>query len=146
MHVTSPAEAFPEPGTVCNPAVFYDGSDAFVCYEACERAGAGNAVLKFGEVIDFRVTPMNVEGLEECRYPVKPWAFNEIFACEETIRWKMLGARLWLISFNDVMVEVIFETVALIGRDAVAGPQDKTLMNVVSALKSGRRRPLSGGV
>jgi hypothetical protein len=135
MHVTSPREAFPEPDTVCNPAVFYDGSDAFVCYEASERAGGGNVVLKFGEVIDFRVTPMNVEGLEKCRYPVEPWAFNEIFCCEETIRWKVLGARLWLISFNDVMVEVIFETVSLISRDANARSQDTTLMNVVSALK-----------
>ena len=93
-------------------------------------------MLKFDEVIDLRVTPMNVEGLNECRYPVRPWAHNEIFDCEETIRWKALKARLWLISFNDVMVEVIFETVSLVSHSSDAGPQDETLINVVSALKN----------
>ncbi|MGO4136790.1 hypothetical protein ACEQ6A_19830 [Rhizobium brockwellii] len=141
MHVSSPQEAFPLIGTVANPAVFYDGNDAFVCYEASMRSGRCNVVLKFGEVIDFRITPMNVEGLRECRYPVNPWAFNEVIGGGETARWQALKPRLWLISFNDIMIEVLFETVALISQDAGEGPQDRTLINALNGLKASNAAP-----
>lgn len=131
MQVVRPREAFPELGTVANPSVLYDGKDAFVCYEASPQSGGGNAVLKFRDVIDFRVTPMNVEGLRGCRYPVHPWAFNEVIGGEETVEWKVLNPRLWLISFNDVTIEVLFETVFLIIHDAEGGPPHKTLMGVL---------------
>ncbi|MCA1440375.1 hypothetical protein I6F07_09145 [Ensifer sp. IC4062] len=131
MQVSSPQEAFPELGTAANPAVLYDGNDAFVCYEASVRSGGGNVVLKFGDVIDFRIKPVNVEGLKECRYPVNPWAFNEVVGGEETARWKALNPRLWLISFNDVMIEVLFETVSLVSHDAEGGPQHRTLIGVL---------------
>ncbi|KSV70703.1 hypothetical protein N182_05305 [Sinorhizobium sp. GL2] len=111
--------------------MLYDGNDAFVCYEASVRAGGGNVVLKFGEIIDFRITPMNVEGLKECRYPVHPWTFNEIVGGEETSKWKALNPRFWLISFNDVMIEVLFETVSLIRRDTEGGPQHRTLIGAL---------------
>lgn len=131
MKVSIPLEAFPELGTVENPAVLYDGNDAFVRYEASLRAGGGNVVLKFGEVIDFRITPINVDGLKECRYAVHPWSFNEIVGGEETSKWKALNPRLWLISFNDVMIEVLFETISLIHRDMEGGPQYKTLISAL---------------
>jgi len=131
MKVSVPLEAFPELGTVANPAVLYDGNNAFVCYEASLRAGGGNVVLKFGEVIDFRITPMNVEGLKECRYAVHPWSFNEIVGGEETSKWKALNPRFWLISFNDLMIEVLFETVSLIHRDTEGGPQHRTLIGAL---------------
>lgn len=131
MHVSTPQEVLPEVGTVANPAVLYDGTDVFVCYEASVRSGGGNVVLKFAEVIDFRVTPMNVEGLEECRYPVSPWAFNEVIGGEETTRWQALNPRLWLISFNDVMIEVLFETVSVMSRDKAKGPPHKTLIGAL---------------
>jgi len=63
MQVVVPHEIFPELGTVANPAALYDGSNVFVCYEASERVGGGNVILKFSDVIDFRITPMNVDGL-----------------------------------------------------------------------------------
>jgi hypothetical protein len=131
MQVVDPQEAFPELGTVANPAVLYDGSDAFVCYEASYRAGGGNVVLKFGDIIDFHITPMNVEGLKECRYPVSPWAFNEIIGGEETAKWEVLSPRLWLISFNDVTIEVLFETVSLVCRDPKRESQYVTLISAL---------------
>lgn len=131
MQVAVPREAFPELGTVSNPAVLYDGHDAFVCYEASVRAGGGNVVIKFGGVIDFRVTPMSVEGLTGCRYRVRPWAFNEIVGGEETSKWRAFNPRFWLISFNDVMIEVLFETVSLISRDTEGGPQCRTLISAL---------------
>ena len=74
---------------------------------------------------------MNVEGLKECRYSVHPWSFNEIVGGEETSKWKALNPRFWLISFNDVMIEVLFETVSLIHRDAEGGPQHRTLLGAL---------------
>lgn len=131
MQVIVPREAFPELGTVSNPAVLYDGNDAFVCYEASVRAGRGNVVIKFGEVIDFRVRPMSVEDLKECPYRIRPYAFNEIVGREETSKWRALNPRFWLISFNDVIIEVLFETVSLISRDTESGPQYRTLISAL---------------
>jgi hypothetical protein len=131
MQASVPQEDFPGVGTVANPAVLYDGNDAFVCYEASVRAGGGNVVLKFGDVIDFRITPVTVEGLGECRYPVDPWSITEIIGGKETAEWKVLNPRLWLISFNDVMIEVLFETVSLISRDTEGGPQHLTLLRAL---------------
>ncbi|MEF0944311.1 hypothetical protein [Rhizobium sp. BR 362] len=135
MQVLIPQEAFPEIGTVENPAVFYDGNDALVCYEASIRSGGGNVVVKFGRITDFRITPVNIEGLRECRYPVNPWAFNEVIGGSEITRWRSLKPRLWLISFNDIMIEVLFETVALIGHDAEKVHPYRTLLNAISGLK-----------
>lgn len=131
MQVVVPQEVFPELGTVASPSVFYDGSSVFVCYEASVRAGGGNVVLKFSDVIDFRITPMNVDGLKDCRYPIEPWAFSEILAAEETSRWKALDPRFWFISFRDVTLEILFDTVSLISHDTENGPQNKALINVL---------------
>ncbi|OAP36991.1 hypothetical protein AU381_20405 [Sinorhizobium glycinis] len=127
MQVSEPQEAFPEIGTVANPAALYDGNDVLLCYQASPRAGGGNVVLKFGDVIGFRVSPINVEGLQECRYPVQPWQFNEVAGGKETAEWKALNPRLWLISFSDVTIEVLFGTVSLIVHDAKGGPLLRTL-------------------
>ena len=135
MTVTTPHEAFPEIGTVENPAVLFDGHDAFVCYEASVRAGGGNVVLKFGAVIDFRINPETVEGLEAFRYPVAPWAFNEVEGSEETARRQVLNPRFWIISFNDVMIEVLFETVSMIHHDTERCPPSRTLLNVVQGTR-----------
>ncbi len=89
-------------------------------------------VLKFRDVIDFRITPLNVEGLKQCRYPIQPWAFNEILDSEEAHQWNALSPRLWLITFNDLTIEILFETVSIIDRDAEGGPQHKTLINALS--------------
>lgn len=143
MQVSSPKEAFPELGTVANPAVIYDGNDAFVCYETSVRAGGGNVVIKFGEVIEFRITPMNVEGLKDCRYPINPWTFNEVLEGAETTGWTALNPRFWLISFNDVTIEVLFETVSLISRDTKAGSPYSTLIGTLLELnRSGSRQVL----
>ncbi|NTF32942.1 hypothetical protein G6L88_12860 [Rhizobium skierniewicense] len=140
MQVSSPEEAFPELGTVANPAVIYDGNDAFVCYEASARAGGGNVVIKFGEVIDFRITPMSVERLKDCRYPVNPWTINEVLEGAEATDWKALNPRFWLISFNDITIEVLFETVSLVSRDAKSGSPRTTLIGTLLELNRGGSR------
>lgn len=135
MHISIPQEAFPEIGTIQNPAVFYDGQDALVCYEASKRSKGGNVVLKFGRVIDFRITPVTIDGLRDCKYPVNPGAFNEVIGGEETARWPRIKARLWVITFNHVTIEVLFRTVEIVGRLEEDEPQDKALLDTLNALQ-----------
>ncbi|MFS2180394.1 hypothetical protein ACCC98_31295 [Rhizobium pisi] len=135
VQVSNPHEVFPQIATVANPAVFFDGEDALLCYETSDRAGSSNVVLKFGDVIDLRITPMNVEGLSACRYPIKPWAFNEIVGGEETARWKALNPRLWLISFHDLTIEVIFGSVSFLSREPAHQSPHKTLLDFAASLR-----------
>lgn len=109
-------ENFPAIGTSENPATFYDGSNVFLCYRIAPIGGDGNAVIKFKDVIDFRISPMNVDALPKCRYPLKYWEFNEILDAEETQYWKSLKPRFWMISFRDVTVEILFEDVEFLFR------------------------------
>lgn len=131
IRVVSAKEDFPELDTVASPVVLCDGDDAYVCYQASHRAGLGNVVLKFSDVIDLHISPMNVDGLGECRYPVKPWEFNEVFGAEETQQWEMLNPRLWIISFRDVTLEIMFESVSFVARDDTTAPQLRTLISAL---------------
>ncbi|GKX33100.1 MAG: hypothetical protein MnENMB40S_07180 [Rhizobiaceae bacterium MnEN-MB40S] len=133
--VVAPHEAFPELGTVANPAIHYDGNDAFLCYEASAQAGRGNVVLKFGDVIDFHLTPLNIHGLHKCRYPIEAWSFNEILGSREADPWKVLGARFWLISFNDVTIEILFQTVSIMKHDTEGPSPGATLIDALSLIK-----------
>jgi hypothetical protein len=132
MQVVVPKEVLPELDTVAGPSVFYDEDDAYLCYIASERAGGGNVVLKFEDVIELRVTPLNVDGLKDCRYPVDPWTFNEVVDGEEAAEWKALSPRFWLITFRDVTVEILFATVSVVGRTERGPRPHNTLMSVLA--------------
>ena len=132
MKVIVPQELLPALDIVANPSVLYDGEDAYVCYKSADDDG-GNVVLRFSRVIDFRISPMNVDGLKGCRYPIEPWAFNEIIDGEETARWASLNPRFWLISFRDVTIEILFDTVSVVYRGRERVPQSKTLMRVLAS-------------
>ena len=134
MNVIGPPEILPEIGTVLNPAASYDGEDVFLCYRASERAGISNVVLRFHAVIDFQVTPINVEGLNGCRYPLQPWAFNEVMGSSEVDRWKALHPRFWLISFNDVTVEILFESVSVVHREPKDRSPNATLIELLGRM------------
>lgn len=113
---TGARENFPAIGTVRNPSLFYDGDDLFLCYQIAPLGGGGNAVIRFGAVIEFRNTPVNVDELRQHRYPAQCYAFNEISNAEETLRWNALEPKFWVISFHDMTVEVLFEDAALVLR------------------------------
>lgn len=130
--VIKPSEKLPELGTVENPVVFFDGEDAFVSYEVSRRRGGGIAVIAFRDVTEFRVTPMNVEGLRQCRYPINAWEFNEIINAEETAGWIASKPRYWFISFNDVTIEVIFGHVTLMVHDIVGTSRQQVLLRILN--------------
>ncbi len=111
-----PAEEFPKIGTVANPAIFYDGSDLWLSYEIAPVSGGGVALLRFLDVADFQVSPLNTEGLHQGPYPARPWAFTEVIGAENTPHFMPFTCRFWTISFNDATVLVAFESVELRAR------------------------------
>ncbi|MGR9076323.1 hypothetical protein [Rhizobium leguminosarum] len=135
MHISTPQEPFPEIGRVQNPAVFYDGQDALVCYEPSAGPKGGNVVLRFARVIDFRMTPVSIDGRRDSRYPVNPGTFSEVIGGAETARWHRFKARHWIITFNDVTIEVVFLTVEIIDRHLEEGPQDGAPLNTLNWLQ-----------
>ncbi|WP_174821685.1 hypothetical protein [Ruegeria lacuscaerulensis] len=137
----SPAVSFPEIGTVKSPAVFYDGRTVFLSYEIAPVSGGGVAILKFDDVIEFRIDPMNVEGLRAAEFPVKPWDFQEVTGSEKTERWKALKPRFWTISFNDETIEVVFKQVELIDRTHEATAPDAALMELLASNQADRFQP-----
>ena len=131
MSVTGldPVEDFPLIGTVENPAFFHDGRNLFLCYQIAPISGGGNAVLKFQSVHEFALRPLNVEGLREAEYPVRPWSITEVRGSEKTAqKGSVLPRRFWTISFNDQTAEIVFETVELVLQtETVALPQTTLL-------------------
>lgn len=117
MEGKTPSEAFPPIGTVENPAIFSDGYDLLVCYEIAPSGGGGNAILAFTTVTYFEQNPNNVhEGLRNARYPHRPWDFTEVIGSDRNRSSEWSESRFWTISFNDVMVEIVFSKVSLIHR------------------------------
>lgn len=114
MKSAAPLERFPAIGTVESPALFYDGADILLCYQIAPVAGGGNALLAFTGVFDLRINPTNIQGLASSELPVKPWDFLEISNARRIQRWASLNPRLWTISFNDEMVEIVFKSVELV--------------------------------
>ncbi len=111
MESNVPKEVFPRIGTVENPALFFDGDSLFLSYRVAPVDGDGTVVLRFSDVIHFEQNPVNVEGISAARYPASPWSFTEVIGSDRTSRWRALNPRFWTISFNDVMVEVVFSAV-----------------------------------
>ena len=68
--------------------------------------------LGFRNVRYFKQNTNNVhEGLGKSRYPVRVWDFTEIFDSNRTQRSSVFQKRFWTISFNNVMIEIVFSDV-----------------------------------
>jgi hypothetical protein len=106
--VESPKENLPLYDYVINPVAIFDGRDGLLCYSNAVPARGDITVVRFAEVISLKVLPIDSEYLRQYKYPLKHFAFNEIFGSDETKYWEVVEARLWAISFNDLIVEVMF--------------------------------------
>ncbi|KUP94712.1 hypothetical protein [Tritonibacter horizontis] len=111
-----PREEFPVIGTEEIPAIFFDGDTLLLCYEVAPIDGGGLAILEFSDVLEFKVDPMNVDELSDAAYPVSAWNVTEICGSEKAARWAAMDARYWSLSFSDLTLTVLFDTVKLAGR------------------------------
>ena len=115
MEGKPPLETFPQIGTIEDPALFCAERTLLLSYELAPVGGGGNAILFFSDVVYFEQNPNNVhEGLRQSVYPVRAWDFTEVFGSDRIKRWGHTPRRFWTISFNDVMVEVVFAKVRLV--------------------------------
>jgi hypothetical protein len=126
-----PELAIPE-----NPAIFCDANDLWLAYETtAEPRGENCAIVRFYHVIDHRLSPINDEGLGQHHHAsagLKFYSFNEIIDSAETHKWSALQARYWVITFKDVTLDVIAQSVTVI-RDRVPGVRPaQALLSVVA--------------
>ncbi len=128
-----PREDFPVIGTEEVPAVFFDGDTLLLCYEVAPISGGGLAILEFSDVLDFRVDPMNVDELSDSPYPVSAWNITEICGSEKAARWAAMDARYWSLSFSDMTITVLFDTVRLAGQTRAKRAPHSALRHFIAA-------------
>ena len=112
-------EDLPYIGTVLNPMYFSDGRNVFIAYEVAPLENGGVAVVRFSDVIRFHDLPMNAEQMGRHRYysnGLEFYSFNECAFAEELSAWCVLKSRFWVISFNDVTLEIVFGSFEMVYR------------------------------
>lgn len=98
----------PELGTPETPAILADSDTLWLAY--FELGNETLAVVRFTQLIDHRLAPINDQGLGRHRYVaagLQPYSFNELIETEETVYWQTLGVRHWIITFKDQTLDVI---------------------------------------
>jgi len=105
---SQPVERFPTIGTVENPAIFGDGESLLVCYAIAEVDHGGTATIEFQDIVSFSCLPLNVDGLHTYNTELSYWDFNEVSGDPRLATSSILSRRLWVISFNDVTLEILF--------------------------------------
>ncbi|WP_373236176.1 hypothetical protein [Cohaesibacter celericrescens] len=114
----------PAIGTVEDPSFIWKDRTAYLAYQIAPVDGSGCALLRFRNVIEASIIPLNTEGLFKNtsgpyvpEFPIKPWEVNEIRNDSKTVYWKALNARRWQISFEDWTVDIISEQLELLTID-----------------------------
>lgn len=123
---TEPPElAIPE-----DPAFVSDCDNAWIAYEIAHRDKPTYAVIKFGGVIDFHLTPINDEGLGEHPYVssgLRCYTFHELSDTDATKRWASIGGRHFVITFKDVTIDVIATAPSVVATDIRSDSADAAL-------------------
>ena len=114
MRCLDPPESFPLIGTVQNPMFISDGDDLVLCYEVAPVSGGGIAFIRFTDVSEFSLDGWaNVRALEDASYFARPWKFSEIKGSPKAGQ-EPLSRRHWTISFNDLLLSIVFSKVQLL--------------------------------
>jgi hypothetical protein len=107
-------EDLPSIGTVRSPAFFFNGSNLLLSYEIAPISAGGVAIVEFADVLHFELLPINTRGLVDWHLPAKLWSFTEVEGADLTEEWAILKPRLWTISFNDLTIVLLFNSVRLV--------------------------------
>lgn len=92
------------------PTLLCDSDTLWLCYATAHDRRY--AIIKFLDLIDHRLAPINDEGLDQHPYAragLKHYEFNELTGTPETIKWVVLKARHWVITFKDNTLDVVAE-------------------------------------
>jgi hypothetical protein len=117
------------------PAILADSENLWLGYETNkEPVGNYYAVIKFIDVFDHRLSPINDEGLREHPYytaGLQFYSFNELTGSRECEKWKVLGARHWVITFKDNTLDIIGTSAELVANNIVAQNPVSAIQNTV---------------
>ena len=100
---------FPEIAIPNDPIVLFNGNKVLLCYETIPH-NENYAIIEYSNIIEFKVTPINDEGLGKhpyAKYGLKFYSIHIIENTLETKRWSILGAKYWVYCFKDRTFEVI---------------------------------------
>lgn len=127
----APELGIPEP-----PALVAESGRLWLAY--FRAAEDEVAVVRFSGVIDHHLSPINDEGLRRHPYVgagIQPYSFNELIDTEETLRWSVLRARHWVITFKDNTLDVVAESGVVVQSAMVATSPLKALLSVIASSK-----------
>jgi hypothetical protein len=133
-HVTTwtaaPELAIPDP-----PALLADSKSLWLAYATtAEPRGEVYAVVRFNELIDHRLWPINDEGIGTHPYGgagLTWYAFNEVVNSAEAIRWRALNARHWVVTFKDNTLDVLAVSAEVIVAAVQSSDPVSVLLTVV---------------
>ena len=135
-HVTTwtpaPELAIPDP-----PALLADSDVLWLAYATtAEPRGQMYAVVRFNDVIDHRLSPINDEGIGKhpyCSAGLNWYTFNEVIDSAEAIRWRVLQARHWVVTFKDNTLDVVAKSAEVIVASMNSTDPVSVLLNVVKS-------------
>jgi|JI8StandDraft_1071087.scaffolds.fasta_scaffold273970_1 hypothetical protein len=110
---------FPEIGIPNNPIVLYNGGQLLVCYEI-SLTDNKFAVIEFEGMIEYKVTPINDEGIGKHKYAkfgLNWYSIHEITNIEEIDYWKSIKPKYWVFTFQDRTVEVLGTKINIVNND-----------------------------
>lgn len=129
----APELAIPE-----SPALLSDSSNLWLAYETtAEPRGEIYAVVRFRNLIDHRLSPINDEGIGEHAYAVaglKWYSFCEVIGSAEAARWSVLKARHWVITFKDNTLDILAQNAEVV----VASVRGSDPVSVLLSLMTSR--------
>jgi hypothetical protein len=116
------------------PALLCDSKDLWLCYAVAPSESKRYAVVRFIDVIDHRLSPINDEELGHHPYSkagLKFYEFNEITGSAETIKWAVLKARHWAVTFKDNTLDVIAKNAEVVATDLQASSETEALLDLL---------------
>jgi hypothetical protein len=114
------------------PALLCDSEDLWLCYAIAHSEVERFAIVQFIGVIDHCLSPINDEGLGQHPYyksGLQFYAFNEITGSAETLKWAVLRARHWAVTFKDDTLDVIASDAKVVATDLPASSPTAALLD-----------------
>ncbi len=99
----------PKIGIPFDPIIMFLSNRLFISYEIPPSIGEF-AVLIFDDLIEYKNTPINDEGIGSHRfakYGLDWYSIHEITNIKETIYWKVLNPIYWVFTFKDLTFEIL---------------------------------------
>lgn len=126
----APKLALPE-----SPSLLVDSRSILLAYETAGTKKDTYAVVRFTDVIDHRLSPINDEGLGKhayAKFGLEWYSFNEVSDSKEVLEWAALRARHWVVTFKDVTLDVLAAEASVVARDLSATSPLAALLSVIS--------------